>query len=374
MRRAVILQPRCELYRTTFYERLRTLLASKDVSLDLIYGESNDYDAVCTGHVTGAIEVPSRYLYFGKRFLVWQPVLRHIRGADLVIIQQNSANLINYPILILRKLRVLRVALWGHGRCLQAGERRPIREAFKAWYSKQVDYWFAYTDLSRDLVEQLGFPAEKITVVNNAIDSGPLIAQYDRTMSGDDRALRVRLGIPEDARVGLYCGRFYADKRLRFLFEAASEVRRRCLRFHLVIIGEGTSEREVVDYAQANSEWIHFVGPKYGIERVPYFRIAACQLNPGLVGLGIVDSFAMLTPIITTDNSIHSPEIAYLKNGLNGIMTPNLVSAYSDAVLHYLNDEQYQATLRSGCYKARDAYTVEEMANRFAAGVMQALN
>jgi L-malate glycosyltransferase len=374
VRRVIILQPRCELYRMAFYERLRTLLASNGVLLDLIYGESNEYDAVRTGHVAGAIEVPSLYLYFGKRFLVWQPVLRHIRGADLVIIQQNSANLINYPILVLRQLGDLRVALWGHGGCLQAGNRRPIREAFKAWYSKQVDHWFAYTDLSRDLVERLGFPTEKITVINNAIDSGPLIAQYDRTMSADDRALRVRLGVPEDGQIGLYCGRLYADKRLRFLFEAVSEVRRRCPRFHLVIVGEGISENEVVDYAEANAEWVHFVGPKYGIERVPYFHIAACQLNPGLVGLGIVDSFAMLTPLITTDNSIHSPEIAYLDNGLNGIMTPNSVSAYSDAVVHYLNDEHYQATLRGGCSKARDMYTVENMANRFSAGVMHALN
>lgn len=374
MRRVAIVQPRCELYRTAFYERLMALLESNGVKLDLIYGESNRYDAIRTGHVAGAIEVPSRYFYFGKRFLVWQPVLRRIRGADLVVIQQNSANLINYPVLLLRQLDALRVAFWGHGRNLQLGFQRPIREMFKAWYSKLVDHWFAYTDLSRGVVEQLGFPTEKITVINNAIDSGPLIARYDRTTSEQDLALRAQLGIPEDALIGLYCGRFYRDKRLRFLAETATQIHNRCSRFYLILVGEGESEQEMADYARANASWVRLVGPKYGPDRVPYFHIAVCQLNPGMVGLGIVDSFAMLTPLITTTAPIHSPEIAYLENGVNGVMTPNSVSAYVDAVTHYLNDELYQATLRRGCSKARDIYTVENMANRFSDGVLRVLN
>jgi L-malate glycosyltransferase len=372
MRRIVILQPRCEVYRAAFYQRLMTLLASKGVTLNLIYGESNRYEAIRTGHVTGAIEVTNRYFYFGRRFLVWQPVLRDLHGADLVIIQQNSANLINYPVLLLRRLGALKVALWGHGRCLTSGNQRPIREAFKAWYSKQVDHWFAYTDVTRGAVEQLGFPAEKITVINNAIDSGPLIESYDRTTTGEDRALRAHLGIPEGALIGLYCGRLYPQKRLRFLMDAATQVRNRSDRFHLIVVGEGESEQEMADYAQANAEWVHFVG--YVLDSVPYFRIAACQLHPGSVGLGIVDSFAMLTPLITTEVPIHGPEIAYLENGVNGIITPNSISAYADAVTHYLNDKHYQATLKRGCAQARGIYTVENMANRFSAGVIRALN
>jgi hypothetical protein len=156
--------------------------------------------------------------------------------------------------------------------------------------------------------------------------------------------------------------------------DAATQVRNRCDRFHLIVVGEGESEKEITDFARANAAWVHFVGPKYGLERVPYFRIAACQLIPGLVGLGIVDSFAMLTPLITTECRLHSPEIVYLVNGVNGIMTPDSVSAYSHAVTRYLDDGQYQATLKRGCIQARDIYTVENMAHRFSTGVLQALN
>jgi len=374
MPRVVILQPRCELYRVEFYEHLISRLAKSGVTVDLIYGESNRYEAIRTGHVSGAIEVPNRYFYCGRRFLVWQPALRRLRSADLVIIQQNSANLINYPVLLLRQLGVLRVAFWGHGGNLQAGDQHPIREAFKAWYSKRVDHWFAYTELTRNLVEHLGFPADKITVVNNAIDSGPLIGEYDRKTAADDLALRTALGIPEDASVGLYCGRLYPDKRLNFLMDAATEVHNRVLQFHLIVIGEGQSEGEMADYAKANGEWVHFVGPKYGLERVPYFHIAACQLSPGAVGLAIADSFAMLTPLITTELRTHGPEIAYLENGINGIMAANSLTAYADAVTRYLSDKQYETSLRTGCAKSRKLYTVENMAERFSAGILQILD
>jgi glycosyltransferase involved in cell wall biosynthesis len=374
MRRVVILQPRCELYRVAFYELLMTRLAKSGVSLELIHGDSNRYEAIRTGHVSKAVEVPNRYFYIGKQFLVWQPALMRLRGVELVIIQQNSANLINYPVLLLRQVGALRVAFWGHGRNLQAGDRRPIREAFKSWYSKRVDHWFAYTQLTRAVLENVGFPGNKLTVVNNAIDSKPLIAQYDQITAADDSRLRGTLGIPEDARVGLYCGRLYPDKRLPFLMEAATEVRRRNRRFHFIVIGEGESELQMADYARQNADWLHFVGPKYGLERVPYFHISACQLSPGAVGLAIVDSFAMLTPLITTVLPTHGPEIAYLDNGVNGVIAANSLQAYTDAVIRYLGEGERETALRVGCARAREIYTIENMAERFSAGVLQAIN
>ena len=199
MSTVVIIEPRCELTEG-FYEGLTRLLASNGVTLSLIYGESNRHEMIRTGHVRGAIEVHNRYLYLGKRFLVWQPVrsvLRHLRGVDLVIIHQNSANLINYPDLPLGQAGAFRVAMWGHGRCLQeGGDRRVVREAFKKWYSKQVDHWFAYTELSRDIVEGFGYSPEKITVVNNSIDSRPLIEAYGRIASGDDQTATNSSGYP----------------------------------------------------------------------------------------------------------------------------------------------------------------------------------
>lgn len=374
MSKVLLLQPRCEAYRTQFYECLSAMLARRGVQLQLVYGQSNRNEAIRTASLPWATEVRNHYLYFGHRFLVWQPVLGYLRGADLIIIHQNSANLVNYPILLLRALGVLRVAFWGHGRCFQAGAKRQIREAIKRWYSRQVDYWFAYTSLSRDVVVRSGFPGDRITVVNNAVDTACLARAYDRASAAEAACVRTQLRIPEESAVALYCGRLYRDKRIEFLFETTELIRRLCPHFHLIIIGEGESESFVRERATANAEWMHFVGAKYGHDRVVYFKSAECQLMPGAVGLGIVDSFAMLTPLITTELPYHGPEIAYLQNGVNGIITSNTVSAYAEAVVRYLGDKQLEETLKNGCSEARKTYTIENMAHRFAEGVLTALD
>jgi len=373
MSTVLLLQPRCEAYRTSFYQHLSAILARRGVTLHLVYGQSNCYEAVRTDSVPWATELRNRYVYFGRRFLVWQPAMRYLQGADLVITFQNSAILINYPLLLLRRLGRFRLAFWGHGRCFQAGGQRPIREGFKAWYSRQVDHWFAYTSLSYEAVMQLGFPADRITVVNNSIDTTRLARQYDSTTAADAVSVKSHLGIPEESLVALYCGRLYHDKRIDFLLESAALIRRNSPLFHLIIIGEGECEPLVRERAAACADWLHFVGPKYDEDRVRYFRTAACQLMPGAVGLGVVDSFAMLTPLITTDLLYHGPEISYLVNGVNGIMAANSVSAYADAVSQYLNDGQIQARLIHGCAQARRIYTIENMADRFAEGVLRAL-
>ena len=63
------------------------------------------------------------------------------------------------------------------------------------------------------------------------------------------------------------------------------------------------------------------------------------------VGLGILDSFALGIPMVTTDCKIHSPEIAYLKSGRNGLMIADSEEAFIEGVERLLkNDEPKTST------------------------------
>jgi glycosyltransferase involved in cell wall biosynthesis len=102
--------------------------------------------------------------------------------------------------------------------------------------------------------------------------------------------------------------------------------------------------------------------------------VAQLMLNPGLVGLGILDSFACGVPMLTTDCGIHSPEIAYLNNGRNGIMTANDLDDYAAAAVRLLRDPDALRTLRTGCEASALEYTVQNMTAHFADGIERCLN
>ena len=95
------------------------------------------------------------------------------------------------------------------------------------------------------------------------------------------------------------------------------------------------------------------------------------------VGLGILDAFAAGLPFLTTDDPGNFPEIAYLEtsiNGPNGIMTPHDVDAYSQAVISLLSDRNRLRALQDGAALSGQAYTIENMAERFREGIIQCLS
>ena len=234
--------------------------------------------------------------------------------------EQANRLLVNYLLLAAHRLLRCKLAYWGHGRNLQAAGSPPARERIKRRLAGAVDWWFAYTRLSGDTVAAAGFPRGRITVVQNSVDTRGLQEAVRATDAAQRSMLKAALDIPTDD-VGIYCGGMYGHKKLDFLLAACREVHARVPGFHMILVGDGPMQG-TVERAARSHPWIHYVGSKFGPERGPYFAISRVMLMPGLVGLAIIDSFAAGTPIFTTDAPVHSPEIAYLENGVNGIMTP----------------------------------------------------
>jgi glycosyltransferase involved in cell wall biosynthesis len=222
-------------------------------------------------------------------------------------------------------------------------------------------------------LEALGYPAERISVVQNAIDAGELSETYESIPQAEVDALAATLGIDGDSHVALYCGRFYGLKDLDFTLECARQIRAADDRFVFLLVGDGIEGEKVRQFCAANAGWAHCLGALYGRDKARVFRLAACQLMPGAVGLNLVDSFATLTPMITRDNVRHGPEIEYLQDGRNGLQSAPDAEAYTAAVGRFFQDEALRARLGEGCDRARRSYTIENMAERFAEGIRTAL-
>lgn len=369
MKRVAIVQRRLTHYREPLFDALRSELAARGIELELLVGhgtlaEEKKNDA---GKLFWARSIPTHYLAGGR--LCWQPIGRHASGADLVIVTQENKLLQNYLLMVLP--RRFKLAFWGHGGNLQSSRPDGMRERFKRWTTRQVDWWFAYTDMSAALVDAAGFPETRITVLNNAVDTSELRRQHQSVGQEEKEALRASLGIG-DGPVGIFVGSLYADKRLDFLFAVAERIRRTVPDFQLLVVGDGPQRDMVRAWCEARA-WASWAGARFGRDKAACLKLADIMLNPGLVGLGILDAFACGIPMLTTDCALHSPEIAYLENGVNGVMTTDDLDAYVQACVGLLGNPDRLGALREGCAASAGEYTVEHMAQRFADGVERCL-
>jgi glycosyltransferase involved in cell wall biosynthesis len=375
MRRVAVVYKSLPQWRAAFFDRLRERLNEDGVSLELYYGAPmvDAASKMDTSELEWATAVRNRNLSLGKRRLIWQPCMRLVEGADLVVVEQASKLLLNYALLGWQRLSGPKVAFWGHGRNFQDHNSSLLGERIKRRVSRAPHWWFAYTDGSAAVVEALGFPPHRISVVQNSIDVEGLKRARSERVVDDAVQFRQETGVCSE-QVAIFSGSLYDEKRIDYLIEATHHIRRLVPTFELIVIGAGPLTRFVETAAREN-HWIHYFGPQFGVDRAKYFELAKVSLLPGLVGLGIVDSFAMEVPLITVDLPFHSPEIEYLKPNENGLLLPREFSAqqYGEAVAAALMDEALMSKLRDGCRIAAEIYTLHAMVDRFAAGVTHAL-
>jgi len=360
-------------YRNDFHERVRAILAERTVDYHFIYCPDPrlDFPRGDLSAPTWATPVGCTSLKIGGTRLRYQHALRLALSKDLVIIQQENSLLLNYAVQVLAHARGAKVAFFGHGRNFQARRSDSAAEAFKRFWSKKADWWFAYTHRSAEIVAKLGFPADRITVFNNAIDTSDIRKQVQALDPNTQTALRQSLCAGSE-NIGVFVGGLYPEKRLCFLLEAAKLVRAKLPDFHLLIIGGG-QDAALVKAAAQELSWVRYVGPKFGAEKTSLVSLAKVFLMPGLVGLAVLDSFAYGTPMVTTDFPYHSPEIDYLKDGQNGLIVENDPVAYAGAVIRVLRDAKLRGALQTGAADSLRLYTIEAMAHRFADGVLKAL-
>ena len=362
-------------YRVRFQELLRGQLEERGLEYRFVYGAPNAADALKsdTRGIAHGIAIPNHTLRAFGTELCWQPALRHIRGSDLVVVAQASRLLVNYLLFLEQQLGTRKLALWGHGRNFQVAAQHSRSEWLKRQLSRRVHWWFAYNDLSAAAVRALGFPAERITAVGNTIDMRQLADDRQAVAAEEVARIRERLGIV-GTNVAAFVGGMYTEKRIPFLLEAAQEIRRQIPNFHLLMIGGGVDSR-LVQAAAATNPWLHHLGPLFGREKAAHLAVARLLLMPGLVGLAVLDSFALELPMVTTDIPYHSPEIDYLEDRVNGavVLECDSVQAYANRVVCLLRDGDERERLISGCRAAAARYSVESMAERFADGVVAAL-
>ena len=365
-------------FRIPFYRLLKSKLGERDIEFELHYGEpDNEEKKSIRDYIKDeSIGTKVKNIYFKLRgvYLCYQPCLSLVSKADLVVVQQGNRELFNYLLLFRRMFfKKTKIAFWGHGRNFQ-GNPKSLKEKFKYWYSNKVDFWFAYNDLSKKLLVDRGFDPNRIVAINNTIDTKSQIDFFDRITEDQKAGLRNQYNIAETDPVGIFCASIYHDKQIDFLLEALDIVKKEVPAFKFIMVGKGVEDHKAEAYSKKNAGWFFYVGNKFHDEKILHFSIAGFQTIPGAVGLNIIDSFSFLCPLITTCIDNHGPEISYLENMENGIMTNVNIQEYAAAIVSLTTNKTLKDKLTRGCRKAREIYSIENMANNFLNGVLKILN
>ncbi|MFD9969184.1 glycosyltransferase family 4 protein [Streptomyces sp. NPDC059011] len=383
-RRVAVVQSYVPGYRTSFFDQLHARLASEGVDLEVLHGPAPPHQAARgdAASCSCASEVPARRLSLpGGRSLLWRRVQRRAASADLVVLEQALHNLEAYPLLLRsagRKAgRAPEVAFWGHGRTYTKPPNR-LEAVAKSALTRLGSWFFAYTEGGAAHVASRGFPRDRITVVRNSVDTGELVAARARAAlpgtaeSAAAALLRRRYGLT-GGRTALYLGGLDAPKRIPFLLDCADRIAAELPGFRLLVAGDGADRHLVDDAAARPGGPVIAVGHTGGTGTAPLGAVSDVMLMPGRVGLCAVDSFALRTPVVTTDWPWHAPEFEYLADGRNALVTPDDPAAYAGAVTALLRDPARLEALRTACGNDVPAYTTEGMAARFCDGLLKAL-
>jgi len=375
MKKVVICQYRLLHYRLGLFERLREICAQRGIMLELVHGQASPRELMKKdeGFLPWAHKVENRFWELGARDLVWQSFPNELCDADLVVVMQESRILSNYPLLLSRLWSPRKLAYWGHGVNFQSDAPAGLLEKWKQMMLKRVDWWFAYTAMTADILQRAGYPHERVTCLNNAIDNEAFERDLASVTETQLQAMRIAIDAPEGALIGLFCGSLYPDKKLDLLVATGDQIHKALPGFRMVVIGDGPSAKDVQSAARSRS-WLKCVGVRKGQEKAAYFRLADVVLNPGLVGLHVLDSFCAGVPMITTAAARHSPEIAYLRNGVNGLLVDGGVDAYAKAVIELLRDKNALTALKRGALLDAKKFTLDNMVNNFADGIEKCIS
>lgn len=369
MRRVLVVQRQLEHYRIPLFEALKKEMLRHDCELRLAYGRPDPARGTAPHRqkIDWATRLPTAYLFGGR--LCLQPFAHLLDGVDAVVVAAENKLINNLSAQFFP--HKCKVVLWGHGANLQNRDDT-LRERFKRRVARQADWWLGYSEISRPLIARSGFPAHRVTILNNAIDTVALAAMRCKSTPESQRAMRQNLGL-QGTRIGLFMGSLYRYKRISFLLSSALAIRSRVPDFEFLLLGDGPDSTIVQQFC-VEHKWAHYLGAVIGPEKADAMALCRIMLNPGLVGLSILDSFVFSLPMLTTDCGLHSPEIAYMNNGVNGIMTRNNQEDYVNAAVKLLTDEPATQSLRIGCAGSALDYTLEKMAAKFAQGVASCLD
>ena len=300
------------------------------------------------------------------KIISYQTFWRKAGKYDLVIVE-NAVNNLTYPLCQLHRFHHTRVAYWGHGKDRSAekpSSLKSLAEKLKIYLVHRSDGFFAYTQGVKTYLEKQGVPPDNIFVSYNTIDINEQRGYFTQ-WSAKKQEIKQEIGIFEK-NVLLFVGRFTRNKRIGFLLESFSILRKMDPDFRLLFVGSGKELPK--DNLPENVSWL---GPIIDLNKLaPIYVASDVFVFPGAVGLGPLQAMCYDLPAITIDASNHMPEIEYL-TPMNSIIleTATTPAQYANTILSLFQENTRLDALKASTWTSIQNLTVDQMARNFIMGI-----
>jgi glycosyltransferase involved in cell wall biosynthesis len=217
-------------------------------------------------------------------------------------------------------------------------------------------------------------PRRPTTVIYPAVDTG----RFDAGRIGDERAVRRRLGLPEDSLVFGSVGRLNSWKGFHVLLDAAAQVLERHPQATLVIVGgahelEPEYAKQLHDQARrlGHNGRVRLVGqqpnPEEWMQAMDVF-VHTSRHEP--FGMVVIEAMALGKAVIAGDQGGPTEVIT---PGVDGLLSPfGDEESLAAAILRLFDDAKFRGDVGLAAKQRAQDFTVQEFADRFGAAVAQA--
>ncbi|MEO8089784.1 MAG: glycosyltransferase family 4 protein [Gemmatimonadales bacterium] len=233
-----------------------------------------------------------------------------------------------------------------------------VRPALK-WTLRHAGALTAITEDCRQHALRAGAPADRIHLVFNGTD----LRRFSPDENGDRRSSRF------GPNMIFACRQLFPRKGIRFLIEAAAQLKPSFPDLQVVLAGDGFERPELMRLAEGlglGSD-VTFLGWVPNTELPPYYRAAAVSVIPSLEeGFGIPAAEAMGCEVaVVASDAGGLPEV--VENGVTGLVVPRGDStALAQAIGSLLADpERRRAMGQAGRARALEMFDWDRSAEKF---------
>ena len=331
-----IIQPTIPYYREDFFKYLKDFA---DVDLyvfkknEIVKKEHTKISCLKTKDI-------SKINFKGLLLYNPWPFISSLNRYDIIVLMLDKTHITTWLLLLTKWLHKKKIILWGQGISVKRYLKEEITPDTQLLFMmKKADGIWLYMEKEYNQISKI-ITNKPIVALNNTITGIEKILAY----KGDKFLAKEKYKINEDI-IFIFCARFESNyRRTDLLIDIIKRLDKN--KYGFIIIGEGKNKPDFSSFKN-----VHDFGTIYDTStKSELFSAADIYLQPGWMGLSVVEAMAYKLPIFTFIRSKETKqcvEYSYIKDGINGCIFKDLndfisrLNNMKDSKLKEMGTESY---------------------------------